>query len=296
MDALFARELVAISGYIHKNYYKKLKKKDSLNRNTIIDNGIILIIHNYCKPLLLKCIDARSLSCCINDGYKKNIPDSFKELMDPAKYISGIKECPDNIKFVSIGAGAMGKTCLYIRYTTNAFPGEYIPTVFDGYSATVIVDGRTINLGLWDTAGGEDYARLRPLSYQQADVFLICMSVYDNSSNRSYLDKSGMWSNLAVHTMAFCQEAEAFCPLASRLLIGTKTDLRDDAECKDKCYKKEDMEMFAHIWGCHGYFECSALTGDNVKETFNNALKTAIKCRKELLNPQKSPKKDCVIL
>ncbi len=93
-----------------------------------------------------------------------------------------------DIKLVGVGDGAVGKTCIFIRffhnysYQTNEFPSDYVPTIFDNYTATVNQDGNTISLSLWDTAGQEEYSRLRTVAYPNTDVFLIIFDVTSASS------------------------------------------------------------------------------------------------------------------
>ncbi|KAG1955801.1 Rho GTPase [Pimephales promelas] len=85
------------------------------------------------------------------------------------------------IKCVIIGDGTVDKTKLLYSYTTGHYPSGDC-TVLDRYSVDVLVDGNPVTLGLWDTSGQEDYDRLRPLSYPQTDVFLICFSLGDPAS------------------------------------------------------------------------------------------------------------------
>ena len=63
------------------------------------------------------------------------------------------------------------------RLPSRYSPQVYVPTVFENYVADVEVDGKHVELALWDTAGQEDYDRLRPLSYPDSHVILICFAV-----------------------------------------------------------------------------------------------------------------------
>jgi len=181
------------------------------------------------------------------------------------------------IKAVVVGDGAVGKTCLLISFTQNAFPEEYVPTVFDNYSATMMVDQKAINLGLWDTAGQEDYDRLRPLSYPSTDVFLLCFSITSPASFENIRTK---WH----------PEIKHHCPSTPYLLVGTKVDLREDPETLNRLAEKrlspitwhQGNEM-AKVIGARGYVECSAYNHQNLKQVFEDA------CRAHL-NPVKSAK------
>jgi Ras-related C3 botulinum toxin substrate 1 len=170
-----------------------------------------------------------------------------------------------SIKCVVCGDGAVGKTCMLISYTTNTFPEEYIPTVFDNYSANVMVDNRPITLGLWDTAGQEDYDRLRPLSYPQTDVFLICFAL---DSVTAFENVKSKW----------VPEIQHHAPGTPFILVGTKLDLRNDTRYANdgKFISRAQGEGLKEELKSFKYLECSARTQEGLKQVFDEAIRCVL--------------------
>lgn len=178
-------------------------------------------------------------------------------------------------KLVIVGDGACGKTCLLIVFSKGTFPEVYVPTVFENYVADVEVDGKRVELALWDTAGQEDYDRLRPLSYPDSHVILICFAVDSPDSLDNVQEK-------------WISEVRHFCPGLPIILVGCKVDLRDDPKTKQDLAKSgqepvptAQAEKIAGKIGALRYLECSAKTGNGVKEVFENATRAALVTKKK---------------
>uniref|UniRef100_A0A8C1NC25 Rho-related GTP-binding protein RhoA-D n=2 Tax=Cyprinus carpio TaxID=7962 RepID=A0A8C1NC25_CYPCA len=131
-------------------------------------------------------------------------------------------------KLVIVGDGACGKTCLLIVFSKDQFPEVYVPTVFENYIADIEVDSKQVELALWDTAGQEDYDRLRPLSYPDTDVILMCFSIDSPDSLENIPEK---WT----------PEVKHFCPNVPIILVGNKKDLRNDEHTRRELIKMKQV-------------------------------------------------------
>ncbi len=172
---------------------------------------------------------------------------------------------PKTIKCVVVGDGAVGKTCMLISYATDRFPQEYIPTVFDNYVVTLRIGDDAYTLGLFDTAGQEDYDNLRHLSYPNTDVFIVCFSVVNPNSMENVRQK---WAS----------EVKKYYK-APILLVGTQTDLRENTTVRERLAKakqrpstREQGERMAREIKAFKYMECSAMTQDGLKDVFDEAI------------------------
>ncbi|KRX07960.1 P-loop containing nucleoside triphosphate hydrolase [Pseudocohnilembus persalinus] len=192
-------------------------------------------------------------------------------------------EPQENIKVVTIGDGSTGKTCILIRYTKKTYDEEYIPTIYESYSAPIQFAKKLVNLELVDTAGQDEYGNLRNLAYPNTDVFLITFSVVEPSTYHNALQK-------------WYPELNQKNPDAIKIFVGNKIDIRDEEAKKHKAGDKNapidyiQAQQEISKLGCK-YIECSAKTNVNIKDVFDLAIKTSLQKKDKLNQPKEGSKK-----
>ncbi|KAG8456092.1 hypothetical protein GDO86_002043 [Hymenochirus boettgeri] len=192
------------------------------------------------------------------------------------------------VKLVIVGDGGCGKTSLLMVYVKGSFPEQYVPSVFEKYTTTVMFGNKEVFLHLYDTAGQEDYDRLRPLSYQDVNLVLICFDVMNPASYDNVLIK-------------WYPEVNHFCKGVPIVLIGCKTDLRKDKERlrKLKAAQREPVtycqaEETCKLIQATDYLECSAKYQENVDNVFREATLIALGAMKK--EKMRKKQKQCLLL
>ncbi|GBG28802.1 Ras-related protein Rac1 [Hondaea fermentalgiana] len=210
-----------------------------------------------------------------------------------------IDDAMNTLKVVIVGDGAVGKTSLLISYSQGKFPTEYVPTVFDNFEKVIRADNKDFLMQLWDTAGQEEYDRmdkiltykharmrnmndddrvpvpsdprvvllfslaqhLRPISYPETDVFLLCFSL---AGDRSLTNVQKKW----------IPEVTKHCPDTPFILVGTKHDLKNEEALGRST---EELHELAEEVGAIGFVECSAKEMFNVDKIFSLAADTCLR-------------------
>jgi Ras-related C3 botulinum toxin substrate 1 len=168
----------------------------------------------------------------------------------------------ESVKLVIVGDGGVGKTSLLYTYTHGQFPDDHMPCQHENMDQNLILDGKPIRICLWDTAGQDDYDRLRPLSYPQTDIFIVAFDVHNHASFEQVKNK-------------WVPELSHHAPGVPIILLGTKTDLRDASSVTDA-----EARAAAKTLGMATYIEVSAKqeggSSNACKALFDEAARTAL--------------------
>lgn len=214
----------------------------------------------------------------------------------------GFNKSPVRRKLVIVGDGSCGKTCMLFVFSKKFFPTDYTPTVFENYVTDIEVKQlpkgnskltkaarnafrkvmlkdtsgkQQVELELWDTAGQEDYDRIRPLSYSNADVVVICFSIDSPTSLKNVVNK-------------WYPEVKYFCRNVPILLVGNKKDLRSEfdvdyssSDSVPEIVDSEEGYATARRIGAFAYIECSAKNNEGIDEVFERAAQAGLRRRKQ---------------
>ena len=150
-----------------------------------------------------------------------------------------------------VGDRCVGKTSLLLTYSQNKFPEGTAPTVIDAYTGMTTHKGDDVRLEVYDTAGQDDFARVRPISYNNSSVFIVCFSLINEDSLENACTK-------------WFKEVKQLGPKCPLILVGTKSDMRDEflnsgtpSKQKMAITYTQGLSM-AKKHNFSAYYECSA--------------------------------------
>jgi small GTP-binding protein len=164
-------------------------------------------------------------------------------------------------KILTIGESGVGKTCILRRFVENKFLKNHLATIgIDFKTKTLNINNQEIKLKIWDTAGQERFRNITTQYYKGADGIVL---VYDVTDEASY-EKIREWME-QIHSNTQKEEI-------GLVLLGNKCDMEPRNVTEDMGNKMaEELKT--------DYFETSALTGQGIKEAFEQLTKTIMKKR-----------------
>jgi len=168
---------------------------------------------------------------------------------------------------VVVGAGAVGKSAITVRFINGTFVQKYDPTIEDSYRKQVEIDGKACILDIMDTAGQEEYSALRDQYMKSGDGFVL---VYSITSQFSF-----EYTNKLRQSIFRTKDEQQDIPI---MLVGNKCDLE-----ADRAISLEDGQKLADQWGT-GFVEASAKVNKNVSHIFYELVRMVDKWREKYPN------------
>jgi len=170
-----------------------------------------------------------------------------------------LPKAPARIKVISIGSGAVGKSCLIKRYCEERFVSKYIATIGVDYGVKPVnIDGTDVRVNFWDLSGHSEFFEVRNEFYKDAQGIVLVFDV----GNKESFDECDTWISEAAKYGANPSDTPV-------VLCANKTD-------KKRIVGTEEARSYASNRGMK-YYETSASSGQNVEDMFNDLFSSIIK-------------------
>ena len=163
-----------------------------------------------------------------------------------------------SFKVSVVGEGCVGKTSLIQKLTQNSFNEAYIKTIGANFvNYDIEIDSDKLQLILWDIAGQDLFAFLKPSFLKGSRLSIIVFSLEDNEAGQVSFDRIGDWLN----------DVKSHCGDIPIWLFGNKSDLIDLAKIDHTT-----IQNLVEQKQINGYFITSAKTGSGVQKAFNSII------------------------